>query len=116
MSWAPKGSGLGGGGSFGARTRSTAVDTTFALSDGVIRCDATAGLRINTLPTAASAFSNGIGAIFTLKKIDVSANVARLKGAGTELIDGFNTVDLTAQYEAVAVQSNGTTWDVLFRG
>lgn len=116
MTWPPDGTGgLGGAGSFAARTRTSATNTSFALSDGVIEANCTGGLRIFTLPTAASAFNNGVGSIFTLKKIDASANVARLQANGAELIDGFNNTDLAAQYESIAVQSNGTSWDVLFR-
>lgn len=115
MSWAPHSGGLGGAGSFAARTRQLNGGTVL-LSDGVIRCDATTGAKAFQLMDSAEAFANGIGAIFTFKKIDASANPVVVMGLGGDLIDGFADVSLTSQYETIAVQANGVGWDVLFRG
>lgn len=119
MSWPPTkgGGGLGGPGSFAARTRQLDGGTVL-LSDGVIRCDATTGSKALQLMPAADAFVNGVGAIFTFKKIDASANPVVVLGdvGDGDMIDGFPDVSLTSQYETIAIQSNGTGWDVLFRG
>lgn len=79
---------------------------TALLTDNVLLGDATGGAIILTLPSAASA----IGQVFFFKKIDSSGNVVTVKGNGTELIDGSNTVLITSQYVAITVVSDGTQW------
>lgn len=93
----------------------TATANTITTSQSTIRCDATSGAQTDTLPTAASAFNatNNQGQIFTIKKIDSSANSCTLKGNGSENIDGSNTKAITLQYNDYQVQSNGTSWDIL---
>lgn len=71
--------------------------------------DATAGARTAFLPPAASA----IGKIVNVKKTDASANVVTVQASGAETIDGTNTRTLTAQYQSVQIQSDGTTWWIL---
>lgn len=109
MSWPGNGDGP-----FGATTRAIIANANVLSTDGVIRMNTTAGTITAQLPLAALGFSGGIGQIFTFKKITV-ANVATVKAQPGELIDGFNTADITAQYESIAIQSNGVSWDVLFR-
>lgn len=99
-----------GPGTFAPNTRTTSTSGTILLTDAVVRVDTTAGTRVLTLPPAAQVR----GQMFTLKKI-VAANTLTLAANGAELIDGFNTTDLTTQYSSIAVQSNGSSWDVLFR-
>lgn len=82
---------------------------TAMLSDNVLLGDATSGAIILTLPSAASA----VGQVFFFKKIDSSANVVTVKGNGTELIDGANTLLISTQYAAITVVSNGTQWYVI---
>lgn len=79
---------------------------TALLSDNVLLGDATGGAIILTLPSAASA----TGQVFFFKKIDSTGNVVTVKGNGTELIDGSNTVLITSQYVAITVVSDGTQW------
>lgn len=113
--WAPSSAGLGGAGSFAARTRQMNSGTVLA-SDAVIRSSAATGSQGLQLPSAASSFQNGIGAIFTFKKIDATANPVVVMPAGADKIDGGPDVSLTSQNETITIQSNGAGWDVLFRG
>lgn len=108
-------SGLGEPGSFAAATRQLNGGVV-TLNDAVLRCDATTGSKAYQLPASADAFANGIGAIFTFKKIDATANQVVVLAAGADEIDGFPDVALTSQYETIAIQANGVGWDVLFRG
>lgn len=82
---------------------------TATLNDSLITCDATSGAFTITLPTAASA----AGFQFTIKKVDASANAVTIDGNGSETIDGELTIPLIYRYEAVTVQSNGTSWFIL---
>ncbi len=117
MVWPTGMAGLGGPGSFAAKTRTTATSTIVTVDDGVIRVDATGGSRLVTLPAPADAFASlsGVGSIFTVKKIDAAASGVVVEASGGALIDGFPNADLNTQYESIAVQSNGTSYDVLFR-
>src|ERR1700737_1507132 len=91
----------------------TGAAYTILPTDHTVRGDATAQNQIFTLPTAASAFSAGVGKVYNIKKIDVSVNTVTVKGNGAELIDGANTKVLSTQYASTHVQSNGVTWDVI---
>lgn len=104
----------------GVGSKPTTISTktaayTIALSDNMILVDATAAMVVITLPTAASAFKNGIGQRFSIKKIDSSANAVTVKGNGSELIDGMNTQLNGNQYDCLTVQSNGTAYYVVSR-
>lgn len=84
---------------------------TVGINDSVVLVDASAASRTITLPTAASAYNATSGGyVFTVKKIDASANTVVLKGNGTELIDGSNTQTISTQWGVLRVQSNGTVW------
>lgn len=87
-------------------TTTATIDDTYAL----IRLDTTAGAFTATLPAAATV--DGLVLIF--KRITATANLPTIKGSGSELIDGANTyTGLSAQYKAVWLRSNGTTWDII---
>jgi hypothetical protein len=86
---------------------------TALVTDDLIRADATTAAFTITLPTAASAFSNGEGEVITVKKIDATANVVTVQGNGAELIDDANTASISSQYSAASFVSNGTSWDIL---
>jgi len=73
-----------------------------------ILVDASLGLRTITLPAASDYKNKEV----TVKKIDVSANIARIAGGGAN-VDGSSSYDLTAQYQSVTVQSDGTNWKIL---
>jgi hypothetical protein len=74
----------------------------------VILADASGGAFTLTLPTAV-----GIsGTVYTIKRTSASNNVT-IDGAGAETIDGAATYVLTAQWQAVELISNGTSWFVI---
>lgn len=86
---------------------------SIALTDRTVVFDATSGNLIGTLPTAASAFVNGIGQVYIFKKIDSSVNTVTIDGNGSEVIDGAANQVLITQWQKISIQSNGTSWYVL---
>lgn len=97
-----------GDGKLIANTRTTTTVTNVTSDDGMVRMDCSAIQLAANLPPPGTCK----GSVFSFKKVDATANLARIVGS----IDGFGFVDLTTQYECLAVQSNGATYDVLFRG
>lgn len=79
-----------------------------AANEYAIRCDATGGAFTITLPVAASS----VGRIYSIKKIDSSANAITVDGNASETIDGQTTQILSAQYDAITIMCDGTTWDI----
>lgn len=72
-------------------------------------CNATAGAIVFNLP-AASALS---GRNIRIKKTDVSANTVTVTRAGSDTIDGANTVVLKGQYDYVVLSSDGSAaWNI----
>lgn len=99
-----------------SQTSATKTSATYVISltDFMIRGNSSTQSQVFTLPTSASAYSNNIGQIFHIKKIDSSTNTVTLQASGTELIDGYTTrPPLSSQYSSWAVMANGTGWDVL---
>jgi len=66
------------------------------------------GTVVVTLPAAASS----TGRILNIKKIGSSQTV-QLDGNGAETIDGAADADLSAQWESITIQCNGTSWFVI---
>jgi len=62
-----------------------------------------------TLP-AASSHKNRV---YTLKKIDSSANKVTIDANSTETIDGEETIELKTQYTYVTIVSDGTEWFII---
>ncbi len=95
-------------GSFATNITSPTANYIAAATDqGIFMSAATADTVF--LPT-----SVGIaGRIYTIKKVDATANAVTVRGSGTELIDGSNTYSLTVQYKYVVIQSNGTQWFII---
>lgn len=91
-------------------TRTVTANTAAKLDDFTIRCDCTAGNVTVGLPPAGDAFNQ----ILIVKKIDASANSAILDPSGNEQIDGGATAAIGSLNETKMVQSNGTSWDILF--
>lgn len=89
----------------------TSVVGSYAVLPGdfVVLVDASGGDATISLP-AASAIP---GRWVEVKKIDSSANLVIIDADGADLIDGFGTQELGAQYEAVPVVSDGSDWNVL---
>lgn len=90
--------------------RTVIANTTAKLDDFTIRCDCTAAAVTVTLPPAADAF----GQMLIIKKIDASANNAIIDPNGAELIDGGASTAIGTQNDTKIIQSNGTSWDILF--
>lgn len=88
----------------------TAFDTysstqVLTASNGYVLCDATSSPFTVTLPLASSRKR------LHIKKIDSSANAVTISRAGSDTIEGNNTVLLSAQYNSYTLYSDGTsTW------
>lgn len=85
-------------------TRGVTTSTTALMSDYTIRCNATSGNVVVTLPTV----SSSTGQVLAITKTDSSGNTVTFTG-GT--VNGFTS--LATQWTKVQIQSNGTTWDVI---
>jgi len=48
-----------------------------------------------------------------IKKSDSSANLVTVKGNASELIDGSNTDVLSAQFQYIFFQCDGTQWWII---
>lgn len=83
--------------------------TTADGSDVLILGDATSGALTVTLYTAVG----NAGKRVQVRKIDSSVNAVTVDGNTTETIDGALTVTLSAQYDTVVLQSDGTGWQTL---
>lgn len=91
---------------------STATKTgayTATINDHLILCDAVGGSFIITLPAAAVV----TGLILHIKKIDSSGNTVTIDADASETIDKGLTAILTAQFEVVSIQSDGTEWWII---
>jgi hypothetical protein len=89
-----------------AITTISANTTLVAATHDVVLVDATAASRTVTLPAAAS----NPGVVFTVKKIDVSANTVTIDPNASETIEGQTTLVLNAQYQTITIVCNGTAW------
>jgi len=90
-------------------TATVAVNTLLTGYSRTIEVDASGGARTITLPPAAGV--NKI--VYTIKKIDASANNVTIDPDAAELIDGVATQLLTTQWQALRIQSNGTGWIII---
>lgn len=76
----------------------------------VFDCSVSAGASTFTLPSAAS----NQGFICTIRKTDSSANLITVACAGSDTINGVASIQLSQQFQALSLVSNGTTaWTVL---
>lgn len=90
--------------------RTATANTSVLTTDSVIRGDATtAGFNI-TLPTAV-----GItGRMYTIKKIDATANIVSVATTSSQNIDGSSTArQLSTQWASITVVSDGTGWMIV---
>ena len=104
---------LGGGLALPIATKT--ADATLSLAEHTVLANAASGAITLALPTAASAYNSttGVGQIYTIKKIDSSANTVTVDGNGSETIDGAATQVLAAQWAVVRIQSNGSAWYII---
>ena len=88
-------------------TKTTAYTATTA--DSTILGNASAGAFSITLPTSVGA----TGRLYTIKKVDSSANAVTIATTSSQTIDGQTTKPLSIQYDGVQVQSDGANWVVI---
>lgn len=108
VTWADQ---TGGSGDTSKSKAVTAVTSNLTLNDAhhVILADATSGQFTISLPAAAG-FDRKV---FVIKKTDASANAVVIDPNGAETIDGLATIQLDAQFQAVALVCNGTSWSIV---
>lgn len=82
---------------------------TATLFDSTVLGNASTSNITITLPTAVGA----TGKIYTVKKIDSSANVVTVGTTSSQTIDSFTTEALARQFDAIQVQSNGSNWFII---
>jgi Cu/Ag efflux protein CusF len=85
------------------------VDTTLDEFERTVQVTAAAANRTITLPPA-------LGARFRkyiIKKMDATANTVTIDADGAETIDGALTYVLSVQYQAIEIQSDGTSWIII---
>lgn len=100
-------SGYRGGHTFAVASKTG--NYTATTSDDHIRCDASSAAFTITLPAA-----TGSGRVYTIKKIDSSANAVTVDANSTEDIDDLDTFVLAAQFECLTIIDAATgKWDVL---
>jgi len=85
-------------------------DYTVTTSDCLVLCDASNRTIIFTLPTIASSCTGSNCRILDIKKIDSSSNFCIVDGNGSETIDDGLIAKISAQYESIKIQADGTRW------
>jgi hypothetical protein len=79
---------------------------TLLTTDQGVRVDASGGNRTMTLPLGA------LGQLFTIKKVDSSANTVTIQGTSGQTIDDAATVVLTKENQSVTVVGNASGYDI----
>ncbi len=87
----------------------TTTPVTLDTLDRTALVNATGGVRVVNLPTAASARYH----VYTIKKTDVSANTVTVDASGAETIDGATTQVLDTQFAFITIQSDGSMWNII---
>jgi hypothetical protein len=89
----------------------TANYTTVASDrDTLIKVDATSGNITISLLASATA---GNGFMEAVKKIDSSSNTVTIAANGSEKIDGQSSITLSAQYNVIVIENDGTGWNII---
>lgn len=78
-------------------------------TQGLAVVDASGGAIDVNLPAASAAN----GQIFSVKKVDATANAVTLTPDGADTIDGDATQPITTQYDSLTVVSDGSTWHII---
>lgn len=89
-----------------ATPKTVAASTTLLATHTTVLVDATGGAVTITLPPVSQHPSR----VYTIKKVDVSANAVTVTANAAETIDGSNTYSLATQWKSVTVISDGTQW------
>ncbi len=101
---------LGVANDFGGKTRTISGATAIsAAGEETLLIDASSGPVTVTLPLAASALDHK----YYVKKTDSSGNGINIIRSGSDLIDGATFTTVSAQYQRVALISNGSGWWIL---
>ncbi len=90
----------------------TVTETSTSITAGskrVILADATANTITITLPPAATVLDE----LYYVKKIDSTTNTVIIEGDGTENIDDALTQVIRAQWEGLAMISDGAEWFII---
>lgn len=90
----------------GISTKSATYNPS-VVTDKLLLCDATAGAFAVTLLAAPVT-----GQCMSIKKIDSSANAVTING-NAKTIDGAASVTLPAQWNAITIVYNGTSWYIV---
>ena len=89
-------------------TAFTAAQTMTSTNE-VLRFNATSAAITQALPTAVGRQ----GQVYTLKKVDTSANAVTVSTTLSQTIDGVATFTLTTLNKYVTVISNGANWEII---
>lgn len=89
--------------------RTITASGSVATTDSTILCDASSGALTLNLPGASAANKR----VLHIKKVDASGNAVTIDANGSETIDGAMTTALSAQWESVTLQSDGSAWFIL---
>jgi hypothetical protein len=86
----------------------TSLSSTTTLDDthSIIQADATGGAFTIALPAA----STCPGRLYTITKVDASANAVTIDPDTAETIQGDTTKVLSGQYDRLGIRSDGTGW------
>lgn len=87
----------------------TTAAITLDRSHSTVLCDAGTAPFTVTLPCAGTV----TGIIYTIKKIDATTNAITISPATGQNIDGATSYSLTAQWDFVEIQSDGSHWYVI---
>ena len=86
------------------------VNTTVELSDTVIRCNASSGAILVTLPTTVG----NSGQTYYIKKVDSSGNIVTISGNSiSESVELATTAIITIQGESLTLVGDSLNWDIL---
>jgi hypothetical protein len=94
------------GGSFACPYTAVVANYTVTATDFMVAVTTGASGKTITLPTAI-----GItGRMYCVVKIDAGAGAVTVDGNASETINGATTVSLAAQWDRLAIMSNGANW------
>lgn len=82
---------------------------TLTTTDFTVLANSSTAAFTLTLPTAV----NASGQIYTIKKIDSSANAVTISTTLSQTIDGLASYSLSYQYQGLQVQSTNSNWVII---
>ena len=94
---------------FNAGITTKTANYTVVLTDNTVLANVSAGNITITLPTAVGA----TGRIYSIKKVDSSANVVTIATTASQTIDGTTTKVLSYQYDGFQLQTDGANWFII---